>query len=103
MMKRLRMVMSLMPREAARDFGSSVVMTEVAKARSFIAGWSMIRSENRFHFSGSCTGKENGGGGSSAPSERSHRLLHAIVFLERRVPVRGQGVEHFLGACPGCR
>ena len=32
MMKRLRIVMSLMPREAARDFGSSVVMTAVAKA-----------------------------------------------------------------------
>ena len=35
MMKRLRIAMSLMPREAARDFGSSVVMTAVAKASSF--------------------------------------------------------------------
>ena len=31
MMKRLRIEMSLMPRAAARDVGSSVVMTAVAK------------------------------------------------------------------------
>ena len=31
MMKRLRIDMSLKPREAARDFGSSVVMTAAVK------------------------------------------------------------------------
>src|SRR5919198_382483 len=82
MMKRLRIVMSLMPREAAREFGSSLVMTAVAKNSPPVRARTVAQ--------------QKGGGEVVAPSKCHDRLLDAIVLLERGIPVRGERVERFL-------
>ena len=77
MMKRLRIEMSLRPRDAALEEESSVVIIVVAKTCSHSGKMKRRRHESLLR--------------------EALLLLTAAVLLERGVPVPCQRVQHFLG------
>src|SRR5215467_1788298 len=93
MMNRLRMVMSLKPRRAAGEPGSSVLSTYL----SLPGARAVNRPRRRSSRARPAASPGPAAEAAWLRDPRDRRRLVALVFLERGFPVVGQPVEGFLG------